>query len=116
MQLVARSGTLASYFPIKDSVMTPARTFKEERFQATTPSQTSPDYHGKSISGPHLPGADVRQVDKIHRFPNHGPVDPSPLLLLLGEKRGVMSGRPSCRHSGGRKKKKKRLENPRGKS
>lgn len=40
--------------------------------------------HGKSISGPHFPGADVSQVDKIHRLPDHGPVDPSPLLLRLG--------------------------------
>lgn len=40
--------------------------------------------HGKSISGPHLPRANVSQVDKIHWFPNHGPVNPSPLLLRLG--------------------------------
>lgn len=46
-----------------------------------------PRYHGKSISGPHLPRANVSQVDKIHWFPNHGPVNPSPLLLLLGEDR-----------------------------
>lgn len=40
--------------------------------------------HGKSIAGPHLPRADVSQVDEIHRFPNHGPIDPPPLLLRLG--------------------------------
>ena len=27
----------------------------------------------------------MSQVDKIHWFPNHGPVNPSSLLLLLGE-------------------------------
>lgn len=26
----------------------------------------------------------MSQVDKIHRFPNHGPIDPPPLLLRLG--------------------------------
>lgn len=55
-----------------------------------------PCYHGKSISGPHLPRANVSQVDKIHRFPNHGPVNSPPLLLLFGEKRGVTSETASC--------------------
>lgn len=40
--------------------------------------------HGKSISSPHLPRADVSQVDEVHWLPNHGAVNPSSLLLRLG--------------------------------
>ena len=36
----------------------------------------------------------MSQVDKIHWFPNHGPVNPSPLLLLLSENGGVISETP----------------------
>lgn len=40
--------------------------------------------HGKSISSPHLPRADVSQVDKVHWLPNHSAVNPSSLFLRLG--------------------------------
>lgn len=40
--------------------------------------------HGKSVSCPHLAGANMSQVDKIHWLSNHGPVNPSSLLLRLG--------------------------------
>lgn len=38
--------------------------------------------HGKSISSPHLSRADVNQVDKVHWFPNYGPVSLAPLVQL----------------------------------
>lgn len=51
----------------------------------------------------------MSQVDKIHWFPNHGPVNPSPLLLLLAENRGVMSEIPTPVVTG--EEAKKSLEN-----
>lgn len=64
--------------------------------------------HGKSISSPHLPRADVSQVDEVHWLPNHGAVNPSSLLLLFGEDRA--SGmQPSPPVSRGRRRS---LENP----
>lgn len=57
----------------------------------------------------------MSQVDKIHWFPNHGPVNSSPLLLLFREDRGVRSEAPFSTHSG-RREGNRVLETTRGRA
>ena len=108
MQPANRTRILASCFPSSILLCLQVQLSKRGTVPGHNPISASPSlrYHGKSISGPHLPRANVSQVDKIHWFPNHGPVNPSPLLLLLGEDREL-------HHSGGREES---LENHSGKS